>query len=302
MRSRSLLVSAAVMGSLLVVPATALAGGSVGSSLLYSSTDTNRAGQAEAFRNVASVSGPVDSLSVYLASGNTASKVELGLYREASGRPSSLLGRCVIAAPKAGRVEHVRDDGAERHARAAPTGRRCCSPGAALGTLRFRSKGSSGSEAVGSSSTRLTQAPATWSTGPSWNGSGPASLYALQADSADTNTAFVPAPSPTPTATPSPPTAAPTETAQRRRRPRPRRRRRHPRRRRSRSRRRRRLRPPTPTPPPSGRTGCFSDPSACGYPDADNTGPVGGVAGGAGCGVAGRGGVGRGHQDVADHR
>ena len=79
MRSRSLLVSAAVVGSLLVVPATALAGGLAGSSSIYSSTDTNRAGQAEAFRNVASVAGPVDRLSVYLASGNTASKVELSL-------------------------------------------------------------------------------------------------------------------------------------------------------------------------------------------------------------------------------
>ena len=49
---RSLLSSSAVLGALLVAPATALAGGSVGSTAIAGSTHTAHVGRAMAFRRV----------------------------------------------------------------------------------------------------------------------------------------------------------------------------------------------------------------------------------------------------------
>jgi len=80
------------------------------------------------------------------------------------------------------------------------------------GSIRFLSRGYGGDDAQGSSSTSLSTLPSTWSAGPTWNESGPASVYAdlLPMDPP------VPLPSPTsvPAATPtSTPTATPTATA-----------------------------------------------------------------------------------------
>jgi hypothetical protein len=86
MRPRSSLSLSAAVLLLLLLPASAFAGGSVGSSTVYPSADSNTAGQAESFRNTASASGSVDSLRVYLTPDNTASKVELGLYTDVSAK------------------------------------------------------------------------------------------------------------------------------------------------------------------------------------------------------------------------
>ena len=55
-----------------------------------------------AFRSLAAASGPVDRLSVYLAKTSSAGRVELGLYRNRSGRPSKRLGRCMVTATRPG--------------------------------------------------------------------------------------------------------------------------------------------------------------------------------------------------------
>ena len=102
MRSRSLLMTAAVLGLLLGAPATALAGGSVGTPSVYSTTHAAHAGRALAFRSFASASGRVGRLNVYLAPTSSARRVELGLYGNRSGRPSKRLGRCVVTAPQPG--------------------------------------------------------------------------------------------------------------------------------------------------------------------------------------------------------
>lgn len=228
MRSRTVLMSSAVLGALLIFPPTAWGGGSVGSSSIYSSVDSNRPGRAKAFRNVASASGPVNRLSVYLAPSSTASRVEVGLYRDRSGRPSSLLLRCAVSRPRASswnscstRRRKVKAGGAYWTT--------LLQPKSAKGRLRFFSKRSGVGKAMRSSRTTLTRLPRSWARGQVSRRGGPASVLA--------HTAGSPPLSPFPDS-PSKPKA-------------------------------------TPAPTSTLGTGCFADPSACGYPDLDNTGPSG---------------------------
>ena len=101
MRSRSLLPAAALAATL-IMPPSAFAGGAIGTPLVYSKTHTAHRGQVEAFRSRAASSGTVTRLNAYFAKSSTASRVELGLYRERGRRPSARLARCVVKRPHAG--------------------------------------------------------------------------------------------------------------------------------------------------------------------------------------------------------
>ena len=75
----------------------------VGSPRVGPSPDTNPAGRAEAFRSVAGSSGTSTTrLSVYLDRTSTATRVQVGLYADASGGPGRLLASGTVRTPVAG--------------------------------------------------------------------------------------------------------------------------------------------------------------------------------------------------------
>ena len=98
---RSLLSSSAVLAVLLAAPATALAGGSVGRTSLAGSTHIAHAGRAMAFRSRAASSGRINRLRVYLARRSSVRRLQLALYRNRAGRPSSRLARCAVTRTRA---------------------------------------------------------------------------------------------------------------------------------------------------------------------------------------------------------
>ena len=248
MRSRSLLMSSAVLGALLILPTTAWGGGSVGSASIYSSMDSSPPGRAAAFRAIATASGRVDRLSAYLASSSTATRVELGLYRDRAGKPARLLARCVVSNPFSARWSSC-----AVKPRTLKAGKAywmtILQPRRSKGRLRFFTKRSGAGKAMRSARTRMKRLPQRGFRGRMMRRRGPASLYAsaAQPESSPLTTltpgALLAPPRPDQPDQIATPTATPTVT-------------------------------PTPTPPPTGR-GCFADPSVCGYPDVENTGPSG---------------------------
>ena len=65
------------------------------------SADSNSAGVAQAFAYQATASGTTSDIEFYVNSGTTASKLLLGIYADANGKPGSLLTSGSVASPKA---------------------------------------------------------------------------------------------------------------------------------------------------------------------------------------------------------
>ncbi|HTY97747.1 MAG TPA: hypothetical protein VMB91_11950, partial [Solirubrobacteraceae bacterium] len=156
-----------------VVSAAESSGLLVGSSAVQSSTDTSAGGSAEAFEYTSSTGGTVHSLSLYVAAGNTAPAIVVGLYGGTSGEPSTLLASGVIVSPSVGAWNAVEVTPVSVHsgsvywlAALAPTG-----------TLALRDLATGGGPTETSASSSLTVLPSSWSNGASWANS-PASFYA----------------------------------------------------------------------------------------------------------------------------
>ena len=145
----------------------------IGSSTVQSPADSNQAGRAEAFKATASASGNTRTMSVYVAAGNTAGTLVVGIYSDANGHPGALLTKGTRSAPTAGAWNTV----------SVPT----ASVGSGRtywiallgtgGTLQFRGGSGSGCRSEGSKSTSLGTLPSQWTTGPTW-GTCPPSAYA----------------------------------------------------------------------------------------------------------------------------
>jgi outer membrane protein assembly factor BamB len=157
--------------------ASALGAVLLGTQNVSANKDSNSAGSAEAFSALASSSGTVGSLSVYVNSGSKASKVTIGLYNDSGGKPGSLLTQGTISAPTAGSWNTVAVSNVSVTAGTtywftilSPSG---------SGSVSFRDT-ASGTLSQNSSQTNLTTLPPTWSPGPSWNNS-PISAYASAA-------------------------------------------------------------------------------------------------------------------------
>ena len=151
----------------------------VGSQTIYSTTDSNTAGSAEAFRATASASGTVVSLSLYVDSTSRATSMVLGLYADKSGTPGTLLTQGQLSKPVAGwntvSVPAANVTGGTVYwiAVLGPAG---------AGEFVYRDNGSSGSRSEESAQTNLTTLPASWTTGSVWPSS-PVSAYASAAAS-----------------------------------------------------------------------------------------------------------------------
>jgi outer membrane protein assembly factor BamB len=94
----TLCLTAALVGTSTASAATVL----VGSDTVRTRADSNSAGVAEAFRTTAAVSGTVGTLSVYVDSSSTASKVYVGLYTNNNGHPGTLLTQGSKTSPTSG--------------------------------------------------------------------------------------------------------------------------------------------------------------------------------------------------------
>ncbi len=134
----------------------------LGEQTLESSSDSNAVGQAEAFQTIASTTGTLGSLTIYIDAQSTATQLYLGLYADNAGHPGTLLTQGSST---------LLTTGAWNTITVPPT---AITSGvtywiAVLGTtggkpfFRDRSQGSCKSE--GSSLSTLTALPATWTTG-----------------------------------------------------------------------------------------------------------------------------------------
>jgi hypothetical protein len=146
----------------------------MGTTSVQSTNDSDSAGQAEAFRTIATSNGTITSVSVYLDRSNRARKVFVGIYSDKNGRPQTLLGSGATSSPVAGQWNTVAITpavsviaGAAYHETVLGTG----------GTIQYRDTGR-GSHSETSAQTDLSSLPNSWSSGQTWPSS-PLSLYGI---------------------------------------------------------------------------------------------------------------------------
>ena len=150
----------------------------LGNPQLEQQTDDNPAGLAEAFRTNAAATKTLSNLTVYLGSASTAAKVVVGLYRDRSGHPGTLLAQATLAHPVNATWNTV-----SLPATAVSAGKRywfaLLGPRGA-GTVRFRDDccgGGGASPSETSAQKALTSLPTTWRTGTTYQHDGPVSAY-----------------------------------------------------------------------------------------------------------------------------
>src|SRR4051794_19281247 len=74
----------------------------VGTSSVFSRTNSNVAGDAQDYSFVAAASGQVDGLSVYVDSASTAARITLALYTGTKSSAGPLQRSCMISSPRTG--------------------------------------------------------------------------------------------------------------------------------------------------------------------------------------------------------
>ena len=145
----------------------------VGSSTVQGSGDTSAAGIAEAFQYTAKSSGTVNTISLYVNAGGSATSIVVGIYANASGNPGTLLASATIGSPKAGAwntvsipAVSVTSGSVYWLAALAPSG-----------VLAIRDLSTGGAPTKSSAAASLKELPSSWTTGATWANS-PASFYA----------------------------------------------------------------------------------------------------------------------------
>jgi len=145
----------------------------VGTQTVGPVTDSNAQGKAEAFRTVAAATGSVTSLSVYVDTGSTATKLIAGLYTDNNGHPGTRVARGTLTSPVAGSWNKVLLPATSVNA-GSTYWIAILSPS---GVLRFRAAaGSTSQPSETSAQTTLTALPSTWTSGTIYT-SGPLSGY-----------------------------------------------------------------------------------------------------------------------------
>lgn len=184
----------------------------LGDSTIESQHDYVDAGQSEAFRLRAGASGNAGQLHLYVDTGNKATTVTVGLYRDAGAHPGSLLSTGSLSAPKAGAWSTI-----ALSSTAITSGTSYWL--AVLGTngaLRYRDHGHGSCPSQTSAQSNLTALPASWSPGTSYSDC-PISAYITAGGSTPPIEPVLPGTppiEPTPPVKPTPPVepSPPTET------------------------------------------------------------------------------------------
>jgi hypothetical protein len=150
----------------------------VGDQKIEAQIDSNPAGVAEAFQYVATTTGQVTRLSLYVDSSSAASSIVVGLYDDSgSNHPGTLLTQATLGAPVKGSWNNVAVPGASIAAGSKYWLAVLGPPGS--GTARFRDVGVGGATET-SAQTNLSVLPTTWATGARY-GNAPMSAFASQA-------------------------------------------------------------------------------------------------------------------------
>jgi outer membrane protein assembly factor BamB len=144
----------------------------LGDQTLYTGLDQNSPGRAEAFRTIASASGTLGHMSVYIDASSTATSIDVGVYSDANGHPGSLLSHAT-ATPANGAWNTITVPSAAITsgstywiALLAPSG-----------TVKFRDRACGcASPSETSSQATLTSLPSNWTTGTSYKDA-PLSAY-----------------------------------------------------------------------------------------------------------------------------
>jgi len=145
----------------------------VGSDVVQPGQDSDAPGMAEALQYTAKVTGTTGSLSIYIANGNSATSVSVGLYSNNRGNPGTLLTEGTITSPQPNAWNTVKVPGAVVMA-----GKKYwLALLGAGGEVTFRDLAVGDGPTQNSAQADLTALPQNWSTGPRWANS-PASLYA----------------------------------------------------------------------------------------------------------------------------
>jgi outer membrane protein assembly factor BamB len=134
----------------------------LGDQAIESSVDSNTINKAEAFQTTASLSGTVGSLTVYVDTRSTATKVYLGLYADNNGHPGALLSQASSTSLALGTWNTIPISPVSV---VANTRYWIAILGTTAGTPFFRDRASGSCKSEGSSQSTLTSLPATWSTG-----------------------------------------------------------------------------------------------------------------------------------------
>jgi len=167
------LVFSLIIAGIPVLPVYAAGTILVGQQQLASTVDSNAAGVAEAFRAIASASGTVTSLSVYVDASSNGTMLVVGIYSDKSGTPGNLLAQGSLSSPAKGSWNTVPVPNANVIAGSvywiAILGPQNS------GRLAFLST-AAGSRSETSKQSTLTTLPSAWSTGKAWSSS-PASVY-----------------------------------------------------------------------------------------------------------------------------
>jgi unsaturated chondroitin disaccharide hydrolase len=137
----------------------------LGTASLQPNRDGVGAGTASAFRTVATATGSMGKLNVYLDSANRATRLAAGVYANASGHPGRLLTQATLTSVTSGAWNALTVPKANIAAGTtywiavlSPSGR---------GTLQIRDRSGGGRSETSSQST-LSTLPLTWATGRTW--------------------------------------------------------------------------------------------------------------------------------------
>lgn len=134
----------------------------LGTTVVEPGSDGDAAGHADAFRAIASASTTIGQLVVYLPSTNTAQRVSVGVYSDASGHPGAALTQATVGVPQNGASNSVAIPPI-----AITPGRtywRAILSPAGAGAVTFRDI-AGGGHAEDSAATILTTLPPTWASG-----------------------------------------------------------------------------------------------------------------------------------------
>ena len=135
----------------------------IGTAAIQPYIDSNSAGMAEAFLFDAAASGTANSLNLFIDATSSATRVIVGVYADAAGKPGALLVNAALDSPVSGSwnafaLSPVQITAGARYwiAVLAPVG---------AGDVRFRDLPSGGGKTVTTSRSNLSAMPASWEIG-----------------------------------------------------------------------------------------------------------------------------------------
>jgi len=138
----------------------------VGDQTIESNIDSNATGLAEAFPATATASGQVGSINFFVDESSAATKIYVGIYKDASGTPGSLLTQGSTTQLAPGTWNSVTVSAVSL---TSGTAYWIAILGTTGGTPYFRDRSTTTCHSQTSSQSNLTSLPSTWSTGKTWN-------------------------------------------------------------------------------------------------------------------------------------